>query len=80
MFCIVEGSYTGRKSKWKTQLCFLKEVNDLGISGDLFCEVNNMMRGIHEYKQSTRQREPWLFHKERVVKARGKITVFFSYQ
>ena len=51
----VEGSYTGSKSKQKTQLCFLKEVNDLSIIADLFFEVNNMMRAIHEYKQSTRQ-------------------------
>ena len=55
MFCFVEGSYTGRKSEQKTQLCLLKEVNDLSIIADLFCEVNNMMCGIHEYKQSTRQ-------------------------
>ena len=74
---MLKGSYTGRKSKWKTQLCFLKEVNDLGISGDLFCEVNNMMRGIHEYKQSTRQREPWLFHKERGGKGERKNQCFF---
>ena len=56
MSCFVEGSYTGRKSKKKTQLCSLKEVNDLSIFADLFCKVNDMC-GIHEYKQSTRQRE-----------------------
>ena len=55
MSCFVEGSYTGRKSKQKTQLCLLKEVNDLSIIADLFFEVNNMMCAIHEYKQSTRQ-------------------------
>ena len=52
MFCLVEGSYTGRKSKQKTQLCLLKEVYDLSIIADLFCKVNDMC-GIHEYKQST---------------------------
>ena len=51
----VEGSYTGSKSKQKTQLCLSKEVNDLSIIADLFFEVNNMMCAIHEYKQSTRQ-------------------------
>ena len=79
-FVLLKGLIQAEKVNGKLDCVFLKEVNDLGISGDLFCEVNNMMRGIHEYKQSTRQREPWLFHKERVVKARGKITVFFSYQ
>ena len=58
MFCFVEGSYTGRKTKQKTQLCLLKEGNDSSIIADLFCKVNNMMCGIHKYKQSTRQREP----------------------
>ena len=56
MSCFVEGSYTGRKSKQKTQLCLLKEVNDLSIIADLFCKVNDMC-GIREYKQSTQQRE-----------------------
>ena len=40
-------------------MCLLKEVNDLFIIADLFCEVNTMMCGIHKYKQSTKQQEPW---------------------